>query len=211
MKLLFTIGIVCGSMCLFTLKGTAITKDAPVSIPEASDVTAAPAGEEYRVNPFDVLEISVYQEPDLNKTVRVSQDGYVSFPLIGKVAVAGMDILSAEDKIADLLRKDYLVSPDVTILVKEYSTKKVFVMGEVKNPGSYSIPQEKNLTVLESIAMAGGFNGVAAMDGTRIIRVENGAKKNIEVKISDITKRGDKSKDIPLKPNDIVYIPQRLF
>lgn len=166
---------------------------------------------EYKINPFDLLEISVYQEQDLFKTVRVSQDGYISFPLIGKVKAAGLDVLGAQQVITDKLAKDYLVDPSVTIFIKEYSSKKVLVIGEVKTPGSYNIPQDKELTVLEAVAQAGGFSQNANIDSTKIIRMENGVKKYIEVKISDITKRGDKTKDITLKPNDVVFVPERIF
>ena len=176
------------------------------------DVPDVPAlHEEYKVGAYDLLDISVYQEPDLGKVVRVSQDGFISFPLVGKVNVSGLDIIAAEEKIAALLERDYLINPSVKILVKEYSSKKVFVLGEVKNPGSLSIPQDKKLTVIEAIAMAGGFSTTAAIDGTRIIRVENGVKKYLPVKVSDITKRGDKAKDIILEPNDILFIPERIF
>ncbi len=178
----------------------------PVVPPIVEDISS-----NYRINPFDLLDISVYQEPDLTKTVRVTKEGFISFPLIGKVQIAGLDILAAEQRIAELLEKDYLVNPSVTVLVKEYNTKKVFVMGEVKTPGSYNIPQDRELTVLESIALAGGFSNVAAIDNTKVIRVENGSKRYINVKISDITKRGDKAKDLILKPNDIIFVPERIF
>src|SRR3989339_370278 len=80
---------------------------------------------EYRINPLDLIEISVYQEPDLDKAIRVSQDGYISFPLIGKVKVDGLTIIEAEKTLADLLGKDYLVDPQVNVFVKEYNSKKV--------------------------------------------------------------------------------------
>jgi len=170
-----------------------------------------PSRRDYRINAFDVLEISIYQEPDLNKVVRVSQDGYISFPLVGKVKVAGLDVLKAEEKLAGLLEKDYLVNPSVTIFVKEYCAKKVFVLGEVKNPGAYEISENKGLTVLESIALAGGFSTAASINNTRIIRVENGLKKYIEVRINEITKNGDKTRDVLLEPDDIVLVPERVF
>lgn len=166
---------------------------------------------EYKINPSDLLEISVYQEPDLNKIIRVSQDGYISFPLIGKVKIEGITVIEAEEKIAALLGQDYLINPQVTVFIKEYYSKKVVIMGEVKRPGSYEFPQGRDLTVLEAIALAGGFSNVAAIDKTKVIRVENGIQKYIQIKITDITQGGDKSKDIILKPNDIIFVPERIF
>ncbi|OGS18334.1 MAG: hypothetical protein A3J83_06560 [Elusimicrobia bacterium RIFOXYA2_FULL_40_6] len=158
-----------------------------------------------------MIDVSVYQESDLSKTLRVSQDGYISYPLIGKVKLAGLSISEAEKILADLLGKDYLVDPQVTVFVKEYHSNKVVVMGEVKNPGSYEFPQGRELTVLEAIALSGGFSNIAALDKTKVIRVENGIQKYIQIKISDIIQSGDKSKDIILKPNDIIFVPERMF
>ena len=205
--------VICAALAAVSLAQETTIAEVVVSSAGTPEVPAAVDAviEEYKINSFDLLEISVYQEPDLNKTVRVSQDGFISFPLIGKVKVAGMDIISAEELMAEQLGRDYLVDPSVTVFIKEYNIKKVFVLGQVKTPGSYNIPQDKGLSVLESIVLAGGFTNVAAIDNTRIIRVEKGVKKYVEVKISDITKRGDKSKDIKLRPNDIVFIPERLF
>jgi polysaccharide biosynthesis/export protein len=203
-------------ICLLFVSTTGCFAKRPTQMQQTGEVAVnipkdLNSGEKYKINPFDVLDISVFQEPDLSKTVRVSQDGFITFPLIGKVAVAGLDVMGAEDKIAGLLEKDYLISPNVNILVKEYNIKKISVMGAVKTPGSYEIPQNRTLTVLESIALAGGFSNVAAQNSTKVIRVENGKQQYIEVKVSDITARGDKSKDIFLMPNDIVFVPERVF
>ncbi|OGS22973.1 MAG: hypothetical protein A2252_07365 [Elusimicrobia bacterium RIFOXYA2_FULL_39_19] len=160
---------------------------------------------------MDLIEISVYQEADLTKLARVSQDGFITYPLIGKVKVDGYTVIEAEKVIADLLEKDFLVDPQVTIFIKEYHSKKVVIMGEVKNPGSYEFPQGRELTVLEAIALSGGFSDIASVDKTKVIRVENGVQQHIQVKISDITQGGDKSKNINLKPDDIVFVPERIF
>ncbi len=166
---------------------------------------------EYKINPTELLQITVYQEPDLERTVRVTNDGYISFPLIGKVMVAGLTVIEAENKLALLLGKDYIVSPQVSIFVKEFQAEKVVIIGEVKTPGSYDLPHGRALTLLEAIALAGGFTKVASADSIRVIRVEDGKQKYIPVKASDITRGGDKSKDIILEPGDIIFIPERMF
>lgn len=166
---------------------------------------------EYKIKSQELLEITVYQESDLTRTVRVTGDGFISFPLIGKVHIAELTVIQAEEKIAGLLAKDYLINPQVSVFVKEFQTQKVVIIGQVQNPGSYQLPVGRELTVLEAIAFAGGFTKVASSDNLRIIRVENGVQQTISVKISDITKLGDKTKDIILKPGDIIYIPERIF
>lgn len=170
-----------------------------------------PSKKEYRINSLDILKINIFMEDDLQKVYRVSQSGYISYPFAGKVRVAGLTVSELEEKLTRLLSPDYFVSPQITGYVKEYHSRKIFILGAVNNPGSYSIPPEKELSVVEAISLAGGFTKVAALNKTKIIRVENGREKNIEVKITEITKEGDKSKDIKLQPNDIIIIPESFF
>ena len=166
---------------------------------------------EYQISPSDILKISVYQEKDLDRTVRVSQSGDISYPLIGKIKIAGLTVSEAEKKIADLFRKDYLINPHVNIFIEEYHARKIFILGAVNKPGSYDLPLQKSFTILEAISLAGGFTKLAAVDKTKIVRIENGVEKNVVVKITDITKKGDKSKDVILKPDDIIVIPETFF
>jgi protein involved in polysaccharide export with SLBB domain len=167
-------------------------------------------GGDYRISPADLLEVTIYGNKDLDRQVRVSQNGSVSFPLIGAVTVGGMSVVDAEKALSDKL-KDYLVSPQVTIFIKEYGNKKVFVFGQVAKPGSYDLPTEAKLTVLEAVSMAGGFTPIAAADRTRVIRNVKGKSETFVVQVSAVTKRGQKEKDIPLEPNDVIYVPQSFF
>lgn len=200
--------VLCGG-CALRRTSSAVPPDESVAARVASAMSGIAA--EYRINPFDLLEITVYQEPDLTRSVRVSQDGSITFPLIGKVDIAGLSVMEAERRIAQLLEADYLVNPQVSIFIKEYHSKKVFIIGEVRNPGSFNVPQDKPLTVLEAVALAGGFTNVAASDDIRVIRVVDGTQKYLRVRASEITRGGDKSKDLVLVPNDIIFVPERLF
>jgi len=168
-------------------------------------------GSDYKIGAADLVEITVYREEELNRTARVSQNGSISLPLVGAVQVGGQTPAEAETYIAGKL-KDFLVSPQVTIFIKEYGNKKVFVLGEVTKPGSYELPPESKLTVLEAISLAGGFTQVAAKDRTKVIRTtSDGRSQNLTVEVSAITTRGEKNKDLPLEPNDVVYVPQSFF
>ena len=164
-----------------------------------------------RIGPLDVLEIRVYQEPGLDRVVRVSQDGYISFTLICSVRLDTLTVREAESRIESQLGKDFLVNPQVTIFVKEHQNKKISVLGQVKKPGSYELPQGRNLTVIEAVALAGGFTDIAAVSKTKVIRIEDGVQRYIEVNVSDIIKRGDKTKNIILKPDDIIFVPESIF
>ncbi|MBD3271048.1 MAG: hypothetical protein GF384_00755 [Elusimicrobia bacterium] len=164
-------------------------------------------GQEYRLGPEDVLKISVYREDELNRIVQISSDGSISFPLLGKLDVSGLTVAELEKKLTQGL-SEYIINPQVTVFIQEYTM--ITVTGEVKNPGSY--PLRGELTVLEAIGLAGGFTDIAARNRVKILRVdENGKKKSIKVKVGKISNRGDRTKDIPLRRNDIVHVPQSLF
>jgi polysaccharide export outer membrane protein len=171
----------------------------------------SPMEKDYTIQPLDILSINIYMEDDLQKQYRVSQNGYISYPFIGEVQVAGLTIFEVEKKLTRLLSPDYFINPQITVSVERYHSRRIFILGEVNNPGSYDIPEEKELTVVEAISLAGGFTEEAAVNKTKIVRVEDGLEKTRVVKITDITKGGDKSKDIILKPNDIVIVPQSFF
>mgnify|MGYP001588818398 FL=1 len=165
---------------------------------------------DYRIGGADLLHITVYQQADLDRKLRVTQNGTISLPLIGDVKVGGLSVSEAQDAISTKL-KDFVVSPQVTIFIDEYGNKKVFVLGEVKTPGSYELPTESKLTVLEAVSLAGGFTPIAALDRTKVIRVVDGKNQSYIIEVSAITRRGEKERDIPLEPNDVIYVPQSFF
>jgi len=166
---------------------------------------------DYKIGGADLLDITVYQQNDLDRKLRVSQKGEISFPLVGVVKVGGLSISEAESALSERL-KEYLKSPQVTIFIREYGNKKVFVLGEVAKPGSYELPTESKLTVLEAVSLAGGFTPIAAPDRTKVIRNSaEGKSQSFEIEVSAITKRGEKSKDMALEPNDVIYVPQSFF
>jgi len=251
--------------------------------------------EDYLIGGKDVLQILVYDEPDMSTdAVRVSLNGYINFPLLGKVKVSELNSSQIEEKLQHLLQDGYILNPQVSVLVMEYGSRKVFVLGAAKKPGSYElkgttsllemismaegvadnagdnfvilretdkgqesiiinrrqlidkgdlslnitlrnldtiyIPQahaiyvlgevkepgtyelnEKNKTVLSAITRAGGFTKIAAAHKTKVVRVVNGEQQTVIVNVDDIIKRGDKLKDLDLRPEDIIIVPQGMF
>ena len=165
---------------------------------------------DYKLGGADLIDIQVYQQKDLDRLLRVSQNGTISFPLVGTVKVGGLSVAQAEEALSTKL-KDFIISPQVTIFIKEYGNKKVFVMGEVSKPGSFDLPTEAKLTVLEAVSLAGGFTAIAAPDRTKVIRNVAGKSQSFTIPVSDITKRGEKQKDLPLEPGDVVWVPQSFF
>ena len=166
--------------------------------------------QDYLLQAGDLVEIKVYKEDDMDRTLRISTNGSITFPLIGNVKIAGLTVSGAEQKLEHALQS-YLKTPSVSFLIKEYANKTVYVLGQVKKPSSIAITPEKTMTLLEAITSAGGFTDIAAISKVKILRMENGTQKSIEVDVSQITKEGNKQYDVPLKPADVVFVPQSLF
>lgn len=168
-------------------------------------------GENYILKPSDVISVEVYQEADLKKSVRVEGDGSVALALIGKVKVAGMTVAEAQSLITDLYNRDYLVNPQVSLLVVQFSPKVVHVLGSVNSPGIVNIPPDRDLTLTEAIA---GVRGVSRLGNPKKITIkrenENGRARQMEVNFSQIVTEPD-AKDIVLKEGDTIWVPERII
>ncbi|MGB2600569.1 MAG: polysaccharide biosynthesis/export family protein, partial [Candidatus Omnitrophota bacterium] len=142
------------------------------------------------------------------RRVRVSSNGDINFPLLGEVDVTGLSINECEKKLRDLLEKDYLVNPQVTVFIEEYST--VSVIGQVNEPGAYEI--KGRLTVVEALSKAGGFTKIANTNGVKILRTNTDGKKiTINVKAGDIINGGKKEDNVQLQSGDIITVPESFF
>ena len=168
-------------------------------------------GENYILKPSDVISIEVYQEADLNKSARIQGDGSVALALIGKVKVAGMTAGEAQSLIIDLYNRDYLVDPQISLLVVEFSPKVIHILGSVNNPGVVSIPPDRDLTLTEAIASVRGVSRLGNPKSMTIKRVEeDGRARQMEVNFSRIIKDPN-SKDIILKEGDTIWVPERII
>ena len=164
----------------------------------------------YILQPGDLVEIKVFMEDDMDRTLRISGSGSVTYPLVGSIQLAGNTVEQAEERMGQALQR-YLKNPQVSMLIKEYSNKTVHVLGQVKKPASIELPPEKSLTVLEAITSAGGFTDVAAISKVRVLRMKDGKQQTLDVDVTQITKQGNKSLDLELLPGDVVFVPQSLF
>jgi len=260
------------------------------------------AGADYKVGGYDVLNIKVYEEKDLSRNaVRVSGDGYISFPLIGRIIVNNLTTSEIEKRISRRLAEEqYLLDAHISVLVTGYNSKRFLVLGAVEKPGSFSlqarervldaisraegvdldqagkkgmiirtenlntarerkilididlqgllkgedqisnilmtdkdvlfIPKaeyfyiigqvkrpgsypitRKEISLVEAISAAGGFTDIAARNKTRIIRVEDGVEKIIQVQVDAITDAGKKIQDVLIQANDIIVVPESFF
>jgi len=165
-----------------------------------------PQDEDYRIHPKDVLNITVYPDETLTRSVEVNAHGFISFPLVGKFEIQGLTIFEAEKRLAEVLEKDYLVDPVVSIKVESYHENIAVVMGEVKAPASYPIDPSGRTTLMRLIAAAGGFTDIANPSGIKIIRTVDGGEKTIQVNANQII--SGKKKDPVIESNDLVIVPE---
>jgi polysaccharide export outer membrane protein len=158
---------------------------------------------DYRIGSKDLLEIRVFELPELSQTVRVSEDGSVSLSLLGKVEVAGLTAQELEKKLASILDQKYTKAAHVTVFVKEY--QKVAVIGAVGKPGNYEWVGPT--TLLQVISQAGGLTSDALNELYVFRQGEGGKKTRIVINLEELTINGDQNLNIDLQPNDVVNIP----
>jgi len=160
--------------------------------------------DDYKISAGDILFVRVSPSEDLSKEVVVSPDGKIVFPLIGTIKIDGYTIKEAEQIIQKNLAV-YITQPKVSISVKLFSKKQVFILGEVKNPGGYSY--KDGMKLFELISLAGGITQFAGTKNIKIYRGEKKEQKFITVNLDEIIT--DTSKDFPLLPGDIVEVPRQ--
>lgn len=160
---------------------------------------------EYKIGPKDLLEITVFGLDEMNKTVRVSEDGNIALPLIGEIEVEGLTKSELEQKLARLLGEKYLQNPQVTIFIREYQSKRVSIIGAVKEPGRYELLGRQ--TLLHMIAQAGGMTNQTGEEIIVVRERTDGSSHSLRISIDELILEGDPSLNIPLEPGDIVNIP----
>jgi polysaccharide biosynthesis/export protein len=163
---------------------------------------SASYNKEYVVSSDDILEVAVYGEPDLSAISRVSQDGTINYPLLGNIMAAGLTVRELERNITELLGEDYLVSPQVSIFIKEYA--KISILGAVRQSGAYEAKQK--LTLTQAIALAGGFSEEANITNVKITRVTSSGKETVVVDVSRISEKA--AEDMEIKSGDTIMVEE---
>ncbi|WP_224368873.1 polysaccharide biosynthesis/export family protein [Hyalangium versicolor] len=178
---------------------------APLPLPTAEDSQAG-SGQASTMGPGDMVEVRVFQEPDHSGVWRVSPEGTIDYPLCGKVTLAGRTSSTAADALQECLAR-YLRRPQVSVLIREYNSKKIFVFGEVQKPGTF--PYDGEMSIIQAITLAGGFTRTAAQNSTNVTRLVDGQERKIRVPVEDIGV--GREKNFLLQPGDIVFVPESFF
>lgn len=171
---------------------------------------AQDAGASYRLRPMDVVQMNVFQEPELsNIDTRIVSDGTIILPLIGKVQIAGLTLLEAQQKITKLYEQDYLQKPQVSLFIREYAKQSCSVLGFVARPCEYEFPREEadKMTITKVIAGCNGFSPRA--NRRAVIVTRKGIDKPFTINVRSILKGGEP--DFPIKNGDVIEVPEDII
>ncbi len=179
------------------------TESLPPPDPTGSGGTVA-AGYDYKIGSQDVLELAVYQLPELSGQFRVNSQGMISLPLLGPIQAAGKAVPALEAEIGEMLAKDYLQNPQVSLFVREFTSQTITVEGAVSRPGIYSLKGQTSL--LQAIVIAGGLSDSANPKGIIVFRQVGGERLAAVFDIRDI--RGGNAEDPQIYGNDLVIVDE---
>jgi polysaccharide biosynthesis/export protein len=158
----------------------------------------------YRIGVEDELGISVWHEPDISTNAVVRPDGMITLPLLNDLKVTGMSTKELQDMLTEKL-KEFLKEPQVTVIVRQIRSRKVYLIGEVVRPGTYQLNNPK--TVLQLLAEAGGPGAYAKVGSIYVIRQHNGAQTRLPFHYKKAMSGSKASDDIVLQPGDMVVVP----
>ena len=203
------------ALVLLVSAGLLAQSDRPSSLP-ATDTSqnvgdhGTPAkkpttDDSYVIGADDVLAISVWKEPDVSRSVPVRTDGKISLPLIGELQAGGQTPRQLEQEIAKRLQS-YISEPEVTVIVQDAKSQRINILGMVVRPGSYLLTG--STTVLDAIAMAGGFKDFAKQKSIYVLRTgEDGTQKRLPFNYKEVIKGKNPEQNVRLLPRDTLVIP----
>ena len=185
---------------------TAPSSNAAQSSPNADASTAAkPHDDSFVIGNDDVLAINVWKEPDISRSIPVRSDGKISLPLVGEVQAAGRTPLKLEEDIASRL-KNYISEPEVTVIVQQINSQKFNILGQVN--GRERIVIANSPTVLDAIALAGGFRDFAKQKSIYILRQNaDGTQSRLPFNYKEVVKGQNLAQNIKLQPRDTIVVP----
>ena len=211
LRLVATASLCCSTLgCLWAQNGAAgAGKSEPSEVAAVTQPTDVPTGkphdDSFVIGNDDVLAVNVWKEPDISRSIPVRSDGKISLPLVGEVQATGQTPLKLEQDIAARLR-NYISEPEVTVMVQQINSQKFNILGLVARPGSY--PLQNSASVLDAIAVAGGFRDFAKQKGIYILRQNpDGTQSRIPFNYKDVIKSKNPNENIKLQPRDTIIVP----
>jgi polysaccharide export outer membrane protein len=187
--------------------GTAVAQNATqpaAASHDADTLSTKPHDDSFVIGNDDVLAINVWKEPDISRSIPVRSDGKISLPLVGEVQAAGLTPLKLEKDIAGKL-KNYISEPEVTVMVQQVNSQKFNILGQVARPGSYVIANSP--TVLDAIALSGGFRDFAKQKSIYVLRQGATGESRIPFNYKDVSQGKSMSQNVKLQPGDTIIVP----
>ncbi len=181
--------------------------DPNAAAPEAASPapsTVAPASSTYRLQPYDLIDVEVYNEPDLHRPARLGSDGSALLPLIGTVKLGGMTVAQADAEVTKRYAAGFVKDPNVMITVTQFRKSTFSILGQVTHAGIFDIPEGAHVSILDAISMAGGFTAGAAANAVTVKRVAHGKVTLYKVKAADMAQ--DPNAVFELMPGDTVIV-----
>lgn len=163
-----------------------------------------PEKESYIIGPSDILEINVWKEPDLTRQVEVRMDGKITLPMLDDVQAENLTLMELQQKV-ETAYTDYVTEPEVTVILLQSNSQRIYMMGKVNSPGEY--PLKKSMTFLQAVSIAGGLGRWADKDNIRLIRKIDGEEQTYRINYNAIITGKDLSQNILLRPEDTIFVP----
>jgi len=180
------------------------TSDAAKPVAPIASSPVAPNDPDYKIGPQDVLTITVWKEPDVSREVPVRPDGKISLPLLNDVDAAGLTPMQLASSLTESLKK-FISSPQVTVIVKEINSRRVYVIGEVVRAGTF--PLLPKMTVLQIVSSCGGFTQFANPKKIYVLRTKDGKQTKIPFNYREVVSGKNPEQNIELQPGDTVVVP----
>ena len=178
----------------------------PAQAASSGDAATKPHDDSFVIGNDDVLAITVWKEPDVSRpSIPVRSDGRISLPLAGEIQAAGKTPLALEKEIASKLQS-FISEPEVTVMVQQINSQKFNILGQVSKPGAYSLTN--SVTVLDAIALAGGFRDFAKKKSIYVLRQNaDGTQARIPFNYKEVLKGENPAQNIRLQPHDTIVVP----
>lgn len=185
---------------------TATPPEPPPKAADSSEITAA--SPQYILRHGDVVTVKVYQEDDLTSVSRIGKDGAITMPLLGSVKVVSNSLEQATIIVRDLLAKDYLVNPQVTLNVTEFAKRRFTVLGQVQRPSTYDMPADASVSLLQAIATAGGYTRIANPRKITVQRTVGTENKMIKLD-AEAMSLDKQEKPFEILPDDVIVVGEK--
>ncbi len=210
MPILSFIRLPAGWLCpLFTAVAMALIPAVNTALAEGPPPTDELA--DYKLQPGDVVKMQVFQVPDLDREVQVSVKGEILLPLIGRLVVKDRSVRAVEQTVRALYDRDYLVNPQINMMVIKYSSRAVNVMGAVNSPQAIEFLPNQSLSLLEAISRCGGFNRLANRKSVRLTRTDADGRTETFTINADELISGKKNDRWDLLSGDVIFVPESIL